>query len=335
MFIKKLTSKLLKIFLPLCLGIMLLWYLYRNQDLAGMMDVVRRRVNYPVILFSLLFGLFGNVMRAFRWCLLIDSLGKRVGRTNAVNAVLGNYAINMALPRVGEFWRCGVIAKHEKLPFSKLIGTLFVDRLLDWIVVSLLTLCLFVFNIGFFRKFFAENPPLFIEKLYHAGTSVLTYICLALLTLSLWLVFTKLKHLPLVKKITAIIQNVWEGFKSLWVIKRKTLFTVETLLIWGGYFLYFYITFFAFDFTKHLGLRIGLIAFAMSSISVAVPVQGGIGVWHFMVISTLTAFGVNKTDAGAFALVVFTIQTIWLVLVGLYGIIALASTKEKNDATLN
>ncbi|MDR1813410.1 MAG: flippase-like domain-containing protein [Tannerella sp.] len=330
MFFKKLLKKFLRIFLPLGLGIILLWYLYRNQDIGSMMEVVRRGVDYRLILFSLGFGLFGNVMRAFRWSLLIDSLGKRVGRTNAVNAVLGNYAINMALPRVGEIWRCGVIAKQEKIPFTKLLGTLFVDRLLDWVVVSTLTLCLCVFNIGFFRKFFSENPPLLIEKAYQTATSVWTYIILALLVVAVWYVFVKLKHFSFVQKIKGIMRNIWEGFKSLWVIRNKALFTAETLLIWLGYFFYFYVTFFAFDFTRDLGLRIGLITFAMSSISVAVPVQGGIGVWHFMIITTLTAFGVSKTDAGAFALVVFTVQTVWLVLTGLYGIIALASTKNKN-----
>ena len=42
-----------------------------------------------------------------------------------------------------------------------------------------------------------------------------------------------------------------------------------------------------------------------------------------MVISTLVAFGVDRTDAAAFALVVFTVQTVWVVLCGLFGIFAL------------
>ena len=117
--------------------------------------------------------------------------------------------------------------------------------------------------------------------------------------------------------------------KSIWKIKQKARFFLETLLIWCCYFLYFYITFFAFDFTKDLGIRIALIAFAMSSIGIAVPVQGGIGVWHFMIMSTLVAFGVEKSDAGAFALVVFAVQTVWVALVGLFGIMALPVINKK------
>ena len=95
-----------------------------------------------------------------------------------------------------------------------------------------------------------------------------------------------------------------------------------------GYFFYFYITFYAFDFTADLGITVGLIAFTMSSIAVAVPVQGGIGPWHFMVIASLMCFGVRETDAAAFALVVHTVQTVWLALTGVSGVIAFAVMKK-------
>jgi uncharacterized protein (TIRG00374 family) len=323
MNLKQIFRPMIRILLPLSAGVLLLWYLYRNQDLSGILQVVRQGIRYDILLFSLIFGLAANTLRGLRWCLLIDSLGKRVQRRCAVLAVWGNYAINMALPRVGEIWRCGVLSKYEKIPFTKLLGTLFVDRLLDTLVVSLLTLCLCVFNIGFFRSFFAENPPILITTLYRLFSSVWTWAGLLLVTVALWFIFMKLRRLIFVQRITAIFRNIWEGFRSLWTIRYKVRFVLQTLGIWTGYFLYFYLTFFAFDFTRDLSLRIGLIAFAMSSISVAVPVQGGIGVWHFMVIATLAAFGVERADAGAYAMVVFAIQSVWVVLTGLLGIVAL------------
>ena len=320
---KKISNTLIKVLLPLFLGLVLLWYLYRNQNLTEIMHIIKKGVRYEIILLSLIFGLMGNVIRGFRWCILIDSLGKRVKRLNSIYAVLGNYAINMALPRVGEIWRCGIISKYEKIHFSKLLGTLFVDRIMDTFVVGLLTLCLSLFNIRFFRNFFAENPPLLIEMIYNTLSSVWFYAGIVFVTLSIWFVFVRLKHLSIIKKTIGLLNNVLEGIKSLWKNKHKGLFFLQTLLIWGCYFTYFYITFYAFDFTKELGIRIGLIAFVMSSIGVAVPVQGGIGVWHFMVMTTLVAFGVGKSDAGAFALVVFTVQNAWVALVGLFGIAAL------------
>lgn len=124
-------------------------------------------------------------------------------------------------------------------------------------------------------------------------------------------VFTYMSNFTLVQKAKGMLKNVWTGMKSIWYMEHKMRFVIETLLIWGGYFCYFYITFYAFDFTKDLGIVVGLITFTMSSIGVAVPVQGGIGPWHFMVIATLVCFGVNENDAAAFALVVHTVQTVW------------------------
>lgn len=332
MDLKKIINQTIKIILPFALGVLLFWYLYREQDFGKMMQVVKQGARYDIILLSLFFGLAANIVRGFRWGLLIDSLGKRVRRKNVVFAVLGNYAVNMVLPRIGEIWRCGVTSKYEKVPFTKLLGTLFVDRVMDTLVVGLLTLGLCVFNIGFFSHFFAENPPAIVATLYTVIASPWTYVAIVLLLVTGWFFFVKMKHLAIVRKTKDMIENVWDGIKSLWKMENKVQFIVQTLAIWGGYFLYFYITFFAFDFTRDLGVRIGLIAFAMSSLGVAVPVQGGIGVWHFMVISTLVAFGVDQTDAAAFALVVFTVQSVWVVLTGLFGIFALPLTNKEKEA---
>lgn len=319
---KKLLRTTIKVFLPLLLGFLLLWFLYREMDFSEIWLVIKKGVRYDILLLSLVFGLLGNVTRGFRWGLLISSIGEKFKTSNVVYAVLGNYAINFVLPRVGEVWRCGIITKYEKIPFTKLFGTLLIDRVADTITVGLLTFLIFVFNIGFFKNFFARNPEL-IEG-FQENFSVLWIILgVLILAAAIWFTFARLSHLSVVQKAKGILANIWEGIKSVWLLKHKFRFIIQTILIWGSYFLYFYITFYAFDFTRDLGIGIGLIAFTMSSIAVGVPIQGGIGPWHFMVIATLVIFGVNENDAAAFALVVHTIQTIWTALCGLFGIVAL------------
>lgn len=333
MNLKQFLRKTLRILLPLFLGCLLLWYLYQGQDFGEMMSVVKKGVRYDILLFSLLFGLGGNVFRGLRWGLLIDSLGERVKRKNVVLAVLGNYAINLVLPRVGEVWRCGVTAKYEKVAFTKLVGTMLVDRVMDTVVVGLAATITFSLNLSFFSNYFSNHPEM-VDGFYGMFSSVWMYLGLLLLITVIWVFFKRWGHLPFVRKVKEAILNIWEGIKSLWKIKYKVRFVFQTLMIWVCYFLYFYITFYAFDFTADLGIRIGLIAFIMSSIGVAVPVQGGIGVWHFMVISTLVSFGVSETDAGAFALVVYTIQTIWVVITGLFGVFALPVVNRNSKKEL-
>ena len=324
---KSILRTFVKVVLPLGFGFLLLWWLFREMDLTEIWNVIRHGVRYDIILFSLLFGLFANIVRGLRWGLLIETLGVRFKRSNAINAVLGNYAVNLVLPRVGEVWRCGIVAKYDKISFSKLLGTLLIDRVSDTIMVGTITLFIFIFNIDFFISFFAKNPAL-LEGFHAMLNSIWIYALAIGLVILVWFVFKYMSRFTLVRKAKELLLNVWAGMKSIWLMDRKWLFLVQTLLIWSGYFCYFYITFYAFDFTKELGIGVGLIAFTMSSIGVAVPVQGGIGPWHFMVIATLVCFGVNENDAAAFALVVHTVQTVWTGLCGLAGIVALPLTNK-------
>lgn len=324
---KNILRTTLKIILPLVFGCLLLWFLYREMDITEIWRVVKEGVRYDIILFSLLFGLGANVVRGLRWGLLISSLGERFKISNAVNAVLGNYAVNLVLPRVGEVWRCGMVAKYDKISFTKLLGTLLIDRVSDTIMVGMITLMIFIFNFDFFISFFAKNPAL-LNGFRSMLNSMWIYAVGIIFIAGIWFIFRYMSNFTLVQKAKGMLRNVWAGMKSVWLMDRKGLFLLETLMIWAGYFCYFYITFYAFDFTRDLGISVGLIAFTMSSIGVAVPVQGGIGPWHFMVIATLVCFGVNENDAAAFALVVHTVQTVWTGLCGLFGIVALPFTNR-------
>ena len=321
----------LKVILPLVFGCLLLWFLYREMDVAEIWRVVKEGVRYDIILVSLLFGLFANIVRGLRWGLLIESLGERFKMSNAIYAVLGNYAVNLVLPRVGEVWRCGMVTKYDKISFAKLLGTLLIDRVSDTIMVGSITLLIFIFNFDFFISFFAKNPAL-LEGFQSMFNSIWMYVVLILLAGAVWFVFKYMSHFTLVQKVKGMLKNVWEGMRTIWLMDHKWRFFVQTLLIWGGYFCYFYITFYAFDFTENLGITVGLITFTMSSIGVAVPVQGGIGPWHFMVIATLVCFGVNENDAAAFALVVHTVQTVWTGLCGLFGVVALPVINREKKA---
>lgn len=321
-----------KVILPLAFGGFLLWYLYRDLDLTEIWGVIKKGVRYDIILFSLLFGLAANISRGIRWGLLIDSLGVKYKKSNVINAVVGNYAVNLVLPRVGEVWRCGVVAKYDKISFTKLIGTLLIDRISDTWVVGTITFFIFIFNLDFFKLFFAKNPA-FLEGFQSMFNSIWIYVLVVIIGLAIWFVFTYMKHCKLVQKARSMLNNIWIGIKSVWLMENKVQFLIYTLLIWTGYFLFFYITFYAFDFTRDLGIGVGLIAFTMSSIGVAVPVQGGIGPWHFMVIATLICFDVDENDAAAFALVVHTAQTVWVGLCGLAAILILPLTNKKVDSS--
>lgn len=114
-------------------------------------------------------------------------------------------------------------------------------------------------------------------------------------------------------------------------MKSKKRIIIYTILAWLSFYVYFYICFYAFDFTKNLGPIVGWIVFAMSNVGVAVPVQGGVGTWHFMVISSLIILGVGYEEASAFAGTVFTVQSVWIILLGVIGILGLPYVKREKE----
>jgi uncharacterized protein (TIRG00374 family) len=322
--------KFLKTFIPLAFGLLVLWFIIRALDIEQVASTLKKDVKYWIILCSLPFGLFGQIMRAIRWDLLIRPLGYRPKKSNLIYSVLGNYGVNWAFPRLGEVWRCTMISRYEKVPFTKLIGTVIIDRISDLVIVTLIVVSAFVINVPYFRSFFIQHPQIY-AKLYDLLSSVWFYVAVAGLILVAWFIFLRFRERSLVKKAYRFLFDIWEGIRTIGRMKDNWLFVFYTLLIWISYFVGFYMCFYAFPFTENLGWNCGLVAFGMASIAMGIPVQGGIGAWQFMVMASLMGFGLTKDEAGAFAVCIWTITSfLFSALYGLFGIMALPIANRKD-----
>lgn len=329
---KEIALKLLKTIIPLAFGVLVFVLIFRTLDFNEIMSILKQDVNWWIIALSLPFGLLANIVRAYRWNLLIRPLGYNPKMINLIYAVLGNYGVNLVFPRLGEVWRCTMIKQYEKIPFTKLFGTLITDRLADLVSVFLIVVASFIMNIPYFKSFLQQHPDIF-DAFYRIFSSVWLYVGIVGFVILIWVLFKAFKHTGFVKKIVETLANVWTGIKTIGQMKERRLFILYTFLIWLGYYLYFYICFYAFPFTEHLGWNRGLIAFGMSSVAVGIPVQGSIGTWHAMVIAVLMGFGLSSIDAGAFAFCVHTVQQlIFTAAFGLFGVLALPIVNRKSKA---
>jgi uncharacterized protein (TIRG00374 family) len=317
-------SKLFKVFIPLVLGVVILYFLYRKTDFGALWQYIRE-ANWWILSFSLIFGLMGNVFRGIRWNLLIKPLGYQPKVYQLVYAVLGSYAVNFVIPRAGELWRCGVVSKNEKIPFAKMIGTILIDRLFDVVMVGLFILTAFACNIKvFYRNRDAFNLPGWLTSpSLFIGLAGIAVLCLAVLIL--------FKNNTIIKKIRNFFISMGKDMLQVWKMKEKTRFILYSFGIWISYFLYFYITFYAFDFTAQLGLAAGLFVFTISSISMSIPSNGGLGPWQAAVVFGLCAYMVDIDQAKAFATAVFAFQSIWLVACGLFGVVMLSVGKSNRQ----
>ena len=320
-------KSLLKTVLSLLLGLFIMWAMYRDTNMGELWEITRS-ANFWIIAFSLIFGLIGNLLRGLRWELFVNSLGYHPPRVSLVYATLGNYAVNFVLPRAGDVWRCGVVSKYDRIPFSRTLETFLVDKVVDIIAGLTVILVSVVLYIDFFISYFRDNPQ-FAENMNSFFSSVWVYLIIAAMVLAVIVMRTLFRRTWLMIKIKRFVNTLRYDLRLISGMKEKKKIIIYTILLWFCFYLYFYICFFAFDFTSDLGPLAGLIVFAMTNIGISVPVQGGIGPWHFMVISSLLILGVAENEALAFAGAVFTIQSVWQILYGLVGVIAMPHVKRE------
>ncbi len=301
--------------------------MYRDTDMGELWDIIKS-ANIGIIAASLIFGLVGNILRGLRWELFINSLGYHPPRASVIYSTLGNYAVNFVLPRAGDIWRCGVVSRYDKIPFAKTVETFLIDKVLDVVAGLAVIFVSIALYIDFFVSYLQDNPQ-FTDSMARLLSSVWIYIALGVMLLVVVLMFTVFRKTPLMKKVWKFVRTLKYDLQLLAGMKSKKRIIIYTILVWLCFYLYFYICFYAFDFTKGLGPLAGLIVFAMTNIGISVPVQGGIGPWHFMVISSLLILGVAEKEALAFAGAVFTIQSVWQILYGLFGVIAMPYVKRE------
>ena len=238
---------------------------------------------------------------------------------------LPSYALSLVIPRAGEFARCGVLKKWDDVSFPKALGTVVTERAIDSLLVLLITALVFVMQIPVFLNFFEKTGTSMDSLLcqFTATGYIVTAICgIAVLILAHYL----LKRLAIYNKVKATLGGLWQGIISLKGVRNVPLYIALTLGIWLSYFFHYYLTFQCFEATSHLNLMCGLVTFIVGSIAVIVPTPNGAGPWHFAVKTMLILYGIQANDALFFVLIVHSVQTLLVVLLGIYAWIALAFT---------
>lgn len=325
MDIKKIANNIWKVALSLILGGAILYWMYRGFDFKQVEDVLLHKMSWTWMLLSFPFGISAQVFRGWRWKQSLEPLGEKARSCISVYSIFLSYALSLVIPRAGEFARCGVLKKWDDVSFPKALGTVVTERAIDSLLVLLITALVFVMQIPVFLNFF-EKTGTSMDSLFCQFTAtgyIVTAICgIAVLILAHYL----LKRLAIYNKVKATLGGLWQGIISLKGVRNVPLYIALTLGIWLSYFFHYYLTFQCFEATSHLNLMCGLVTFIVGSIAVIVPTPNGAGPWHFAVKTMLILYGIQANDALFFVLIVHSVQTLLVVLLGIYAWIALAFT---------
>ena len=231
---------------------------------------------------------------------------------------------NLAIPRLGEVTRCALISRYEKQDFSKVLGTVVSERLLDLILVAILTVVAFATQANVFGDFVAQHPEIKdnLAKIFSPTTIIiLAVVGIAGLCLLIVIAKGKLDRFKFCQKISKFIKDFWTGILCLKNVNHKAGVIFHSFLIWTLYFLMLYFCFFAFEELSGLNVLAALMLFVAGSFGMIVPSPNGMGSYHFMIIQTLIIYGIPSETGASFALVAHGLQTLLVIVFGLFATI--------------
>lgn len=298
-------KKLLKISLPLLLGVFLVWYSLSQISIEELLNYFKK-ADYTFVALGMFLGLLSHLSRAYRWRFQLEPMGYNIKLGNSIMAVFATYLINYTIPRAGEVARASILTNYEGVPFEKGIGTIVAERIADLIVmlgIIIVTLFLefdFIYNL-LIQKF---NPT----KLLIASVAFIVLLFFVLR-------FIKKGQSKLAIKIKAFVNGLIEGALSIFKMNKKWAFIFHTLFIWAMYIAMFYATSFSLEQTSHIPFAAILIGFIVASFSIAAT-NGGIGSYPEAVVIAFLLFNIPEDPSRAFGWIMWTSQTFMVILLG-------------------
>jgi len=327
---KSILGNVTKTLLPFILGGAILWWMYRGEDFSSISHVLTHEMNWTWMLLSFPFGILAQMFRGWRWKQTLDPIGEQPRASTCIHAVFISYAASLVIPRIGEFTRCGVLKRYDGVTFSKALGTVVTERAVDTLIVMLYSGLILLIEVSVFGTFFQKTGTSLDRIL--GGFSLTGWIVTAVCgAAALVLLHLLLKDLLIYNKVKMTLRGIWEGVLSLKGVKNLPLYLFFSIGIWVMYFLHYYLTFFCFNFTAGLGIGCALVSFVVANFAVIVPTPNGAGPWHFAIKTMLILYGVADEQALWFVLIVHSVQTLLVIVLGIYAWVALSFTKiQKN-----
>lgn len=314
--------KTIKILFPFILGGGILYWMYRGFNFQEISQIMLHEMKWEWMILSFIPGILAQVFRGLRWHQTLTPMKEEARISTCIHSIFLSYAASLVIPRIGEILRCGVLTNHDGTSFTKAIGTVLTERLVDTILMLLLVTSVFLLQIHVFIDFFditGVNFTHIFSQFTSTGifVTVLCLVCLGIFT------YLLIRHMVFMRKVKSIVHDLLEGIFSLRQIRNKWLYFSYSIGIWVAYFLHYYLTFYCFSFTENLGIMAGLISFCVGTVAVIVPTPNGAGPWHFAVKTILVIYGLTASEAVIYALIVHSVQTLLLIVLGIYALVML------------
>jgi len=331
---KKTVLLLLQYVIFFGLGFALIFMQYRAltpQNITELKEaLVQFRERYWILIPVTLIGFFSHLIRGLRWRLMLEPLNMRPTVVNITGAVLVGYLTNLLIPRMGEVAKCTVLARYEKEPADKVIGTIVAERAFDLICLALICVLTFFVQAQVIGTYLSHIGTQFAEQrnvplLLTAGVVGLVAFILVLR----W-IYKRNKS----NKIGKFIAGMGDGLRSIMMMRQRVRFIIYTLLLWGSYLSLIYIGFWSLPATEGLGIGPALMVLIVGSLGMIVT-PGGIGAYPPAVQLALSMlYGIRSSFGLAFGWISWLAQTLIVIIFGLLALFILPLyNRDRNGQT--
>jgi len=306
--------KILKIVVPIGVGVYLTWYFFSGMTDAELKQTQNAfsQADYVWIALSLLAAFLSHLSRAYRWLFLLEPMGYRPSLKNAYHAVMSGYVINYTVPRSGEFARAGLLTTYEKVPFEKGFGTIVVERVIDVIMLAIV-----VFISGLLQVNADEVNAITTQDENGWGSHMVIWCILGgIFLLGITGLVLYLKNQRIRNFVNEKLRGFWEGLRSVWTMKKKWAFMGHTVFIWVCYVGMIWISAMAFPETSSMPIGCIFAGFVAGAVSIA-AVPGGMGLYPLWISQVLIIYNI---DFKAFGIFIWVIQTGLIVVLGLLSL---------------
>ena len=305
---KKIKSSL-NVILPLAVGLFFVYLSYNttSKEDRNLIYSFIQKADLRFVVLSVFFGILSHLSRAYRWKYLLSPLGYEPRFINSALAVLIAYIANLGIPRSGELLRATTLSSYEKIPFEKTFGTIVAERLVDLLILIGFVLTSILLQFDIIWSILSKKKISPIQILIGLAFVIIGYIALKNLF--------ALSQNPLLMRIKNFFWGVAEGVMSLKNMPNKGLFIGHTLFILLMYLAMFYVIKWTVHETASLGMNAMLPAFVVGGLAISAT-NGGIGIYPFSVALVLAAFNISNESGLAFGWIMWTSQTLMIIIFG-------------------
>lgn len=300
-----------------------LWIAARDVSIAEVWRVMRD-AKPGWLIWVALFSVLSLHARAYRWKLLFAHLRPVATRSLFASQALG-FAANTVLPlRAGEAVKAYSIGRKEELPFSTAFATVVLERVFDMLTVGAM-LALAVMLVPIPES--AGRQLTSAVRLAGAVAGLVTALILALMLfrgpLLGWL-DRLVSRLPrrVGESLLATVHSFVDGLDALTDLRQLLMLLLASVYVWATLAAPFGLAAVAMGLDASYGIplfRLAIVATTMVAVFVMIPAAPGfVGTYQAGCIVALGIFGVSKSEALAYSLLVHALTYIPPTLLGLF-----------------